>query len=176
MDHQAFAQMLGNYGEFFGAIAVVVTLGYLATQIRQNTRQMRAQAYGELTDAHRQLLSDLRNNNEVLDQLLATSNDFDGQSENEQRRAMFYWQDEIHIYQLAYVLWQQGSIDELFFTGIEQYHLLLLSQPGRRTWWNQWAVMINDDFRERVNDQLSRLNKTGMDVVEEYPMYRPPSP
>ena len=38
MDHQAFAQLLGNYGEFVGAIAVVITLGYLAVQIRQNTR------------------------------------------------------------------------------------------------------------------------------------------
>lgn len=38
MDHQAFAQLLGNYGEFVGAIAVVVTLVYLALQIRQNTR------------------------------------------------------------------------------------------------------------------------------------------
>ncbi len=36
MDHQSFAQLLGNYGEFFGAIAVVLTLGYLAAQIRQN--------------------------------------------------------------------------------------------------------------------------------------------
>jgi len=38
MDHLTFAQLLGNYGEFVGAIAVVVTLGYLAVQIRQNTR------------------------------------------------------------------------------------------------------------------------------------------
>ena len=37
MDHQAFAQMLGNYGEFVGAVAIVVTLFYLAAQIRQNT-------------------------------------------------------------------------------------------------------------------------------------------
>ena len=34
MDHQAFAQMLGNYGEFVGAIAVVATLFYLAVQVR----------------------------------------------------------------------------------------------------------------------------------------------
>ncbi len=38
MDHQAFAQLLGNYGEFVGAIAVVATLAYLAVQIRNNTR------------------------------------------------------------------------------------------------------------------------------------------
>jgi hypothetical protein len=38
MNHQALAAMLGSYGEFFGAIAVVITLGYLAYQVRQNTR------------------------------------------------------------------------------------------------------------------------------------------
>ena len=38
MDHHTLAAMLGSYGEFFGAIAVVVTLGYLALQVRQNTR------------------------------------------------------------------------------------------------------------------------------------------
>jgi hypothetical protein len=34
MDHQAFAQILGSYGEFVGAIAVFVTLVYLAVQVR----------------------------------------------------------------------------------------------------------------------------------------------
>jgi hypothetical protein len=37
MDHLTFAQLLGNYGEFIGAIGVVVTLMYRAFQIRQNT-------------------------------------------------------------------------------------------------------------------------------------------
>jgi len=34
MDHQEFAQLLGNYGEFVGALAVVATLFYLASQVR----------------------------------------------------------------------------------------------------------------------------------------------
>ena len=40
MDLMNTAQLLGNFGEFFGAIAVVVTLGYLAVQVRQNTQSM----------------------------------------------------------------------------------------------------------------------------------------
>jgi hypothetical protein len=36
MDQQAFAQLLGNYGEFVGAIAVVATLVYLAIQVRHS--------------------------------------------------------------------------------------------------------------------------------------------
>jgi len=45
MDHQTFAAILGNYGEFFGAIAVVVTLIYLAGQLRQNTNALRSASY-----------------------------------------------------------------------------------------------------------------------------------
>ena len=43
MDHQTFAQLLGNYGEFVGALGVVVTLGYLAAQIKQNSTQTQTQ-------------------------------------------------------------------------------------------------------------------------------------
>ena len=45
MDHQTFAQLLGNYGEFVGAIAVVATLAYLATQIRQSNQASSRESY-----------------------------------------------------------------------------------------------------------------------------------
>lgn len=44
MDYQDLGQLLGNYGEFIGAIAVVLTLGYLAVQVRQNTHQIQINA------------------------------------------------------------------------------------------------------------------------------------
>ena len=36
---------LGNLGELIGAVAVVISLAYLAVQIRQNTRSLRAAAF-----------------------------------------------------------------------------------------------------------------------------------
>ncbi len=39
------AQLLGGFGEFVGAIAVVATLLYLAIQVRNSTVQARASAY-----------------------------------------------------------------------------------------------------------------------------------
>ena len=54
---------LGALGEFVGAIAVVLTLGYLAVQIRQNTQAMResrrlalAQTYQMRADALQEML------------------------------------------------------------------------------------------------------------------------
>ena len=40
---------LGNIGDFLGGIGVVVTLLYLASQIRQNTRSLRASAHQSIT-------------------------------------------------------------------------------------------------------------------------------
>ena len=51
MDHQAIAELLGNYGEFVGAIAVVVTLVYLVAQIKHSTKATRAASHHAITDS-----------------------------------------------------------------------------------------------------------------------------
>ena len=65
MDHLTFAQLLGNYGEFLGAIAVVVTLGYLAVQIRQNTKMMQATIRQQLSRGSQDGLIQLADHAEI---------------------------------------------------------------------------------------------------------------
>ena len=45
-----FAQ-LANFGEFIGGVAVLVTLLYLTTQIRQNTNQRKGEAIIAINDS-----------------------------------------------------------------------------------------------------------------------------
>lgn len=52
MDLQTTAQLLGNFGEFIGAIAVVVTLVYLAVQIKQSATSAVANAYQSWVSAN----------------------------------------------------------------------------------------------------------------------------
>ncbi len=54
MDIQATAQLLGNFGEFFGAIAVLATLVYLVIQIKQNNK-LSATTYTNYIAFHRLL-------------------------------------------------------------------------------------------------------------------------
>ena len=39
------SQILGGFGEFFGAIAVVATLVYLSVQVRQNSKLIKHQTH-----------------------------------------------------------------------------------------------------------------------------------
>jgi hypothetical protein len=55
-------EALGAIGEIVGAVAVVLTLGYLAVQIRQNTRTLR-------TSSHQASLDGFRELNRVLNEL-----------------------------------------------------------------------------------------------------------
>ncbi len=57
MELQATAQLLGNFGEFIGAIAVVATLGYVAVQIRQNTHQARVNAMSLEASTYQSLMA-----------------------------------------------------------------------------------------------------------------------
>jgi len=56
-------QILGNVGEFVGAIAVVVTLAYLAVQVRHgreateiNTNQLKGEAIREINNTEQELV------------------------------------------------------------------------------------------------------------------------
>ena len=63
------SQVLGNFGEFFGAIAVVVTLIYLAIQLRQNTKGIRAQSYYNVLSGKNALYRELGANAELFNTL-----------------------------------------------------------------------------------------------------------
>ena len=76
---------LGNIGEFVAAVAVVVSLIYLAVQIGQNTRSLRA----SLADVHfrgvADWLSNVASNSELGKTFFVGLQQFDDLNDEEQR-------------------------------------------------------------------------------------------
>ena len=56
MSSLEISELLGNYGEFVGAIAVVATLAYLSIQIRANTKSTRSQTLLDSSIQYQNLL------------------------------------------------------------------------------------------------------------------------
>lgn len=61
MDHLTFAQLLGSYGEFIGAIAVVATLIYLTIQVRHSSSLLDENRRIGLSQVHQERSSSLNN-------------------------------------------------------------------------------------------------------------------
>ena len=79
-------ETLARIGEFAGAIAVVVTLAYLAIQVRQNNRETRAQTAWRITESINHFTATLTSDGEAADIWCRGNDDFESLSRVERER------------------------------------------------------------------------------------------
>ncbi len=158
MDHQAFAQLLGNYGEFVGAIAVVVTLVYLTIQLRQNTKSSQNASWQAII---RQLsdLDVLEATDSELSSFFETAEESPGAlSDDQYRKFKKFAQPRFGALEYAYLANKNGTIDGFFWDGLHPYTKYLISKPGyQRFWSEQKQNLYHPDFIAYV-DSLGAAN------------------
>jgi len=149
-------QDLGSVGELIAAVATIVTLGYLAVQLRQNTATVRAST----RVAHTQGVH-------TLNALLA----------QEQENYIFWAglageleQDKVRRFESLLVImlqnfeqsWQfhnDGVVDAPTWAGQISSLEWLTNEPGFRMWWSRWAFAMNPEFARVVNGIMSKEPK-----------------
>ena len=128
-----FSQLLGNYGEFVGAIAIVVTLVYLAIQVRQNTRMMRASIRQARSDSAADLYS--LGATSVIAEIREKESRGEALTEVEEERMLLWniciWRQQ----QTTFFQAQDGLLDAQ--TGDEQSTIVraLMQFPSARRFW-----------------------------------------
>jgi hypothetical protein len=158
MDHQAFAQLLGNYGEFIGAIAVVVTLFYLAVQVRQskeateaNTRSIdanRKSAEAAVMQSYFNAVATIMSypvqNAELARLIPEVCSDPRELSEDNWLQAGLFFQLNFRHFQNTFLLHDKGLLDDDVFDAEMGQARTNLELPGIGQWWqaagrNQFA-------------------------------------
>ena len=151
---------LGNLGDFIGGIAVLVTIAYLAIQIRQNTDQVkigseiaRAEAYARSVESFSDFRSLLISDSEVADIYLRGCRDMDSLSPAESLRFYLILQQIFHTVQAA--------LANTTVTGTELenpahfFNLdVMLRQPGIQDWWASEKGRYQEELVALVNSQL----------------------
>lgn len=140
---------VGAVGEITGAIAVVLTLFYLARQIRDSTRLARAEMTKDIylcsVDAIRQIAS-----NDRMAAIWADMRDFP--DEDAARRYAFY-QAFFRLYELQFNLARRGLVEP----GIETSYGLVIAMFSRtRHFEEYWSVargQFHEDFASYVDEQ-----------------------
>lgn len=154
MEHQALAQLLGSYGEFFGSIAVFATLGYLSIQVRQNTLAERRSA---LDTSIRNLMTvrqSLFENSEMTGISYRGLNDPDSLAEPEWYRFRI-WLANV-LMSLWHIYSQPSDLkDELW--GTQRLVLIrLITSPGGRRYWSQHRDEFVPSFRAEVDSVIAQ--------------------
>jgi len=165
MDHQAFAQLLGNYGEFVGAIAVVATLVYLAFQIRQNTKQLslneeasRVAVANASATAFRVERRSAYESAELADLWLKGMSDPDDLSETDFYRFRLFMQNAIDgMWDIYSQTEATGFAHEIWKTqGVSVVSRLLASVGGGRV-WSQLRETYPEEFRTEIDRILAGI-------------------
>ncbi len=148
MDHQAIAQLLGNYGEFVGAIAVVGTLAYLSVQVRHgrqsidaNTQSLdvqnratRIEALTAVSEGFRHFRSVIRDHPEMASIWVKGGQNLGDLDADERLRFDMLLIDMFWAWSMLWLYQQQQSIDtELASLSLK--NLTLYARPGVREWW-----------------------------------------
>ena len=150
-----FSQLLGNYGEFVGAIAIVITLVYLAIQVRQNTRMMRASIRQARSDSVVDLYS--LSATSVIAEIREKESRGEALTEVEEER-MFLWnicmwrQQQTTFFQRL-----DGLLDAQ--TGDEQSRIVrtLMQSPSTRRFWTDPMRALDSRFVAWVDDAVGNL-------------------
>ncbi len=148
MEHQAFAQMLGNYGEFIGSIAVFATLAYLAVQVRQNTKAERRTALNVTIRNFIAIRQAVFENSEVSTISMMGLNDPDSLDELEWYRFRLFMYNSMlsfwHIYAEP-----AGLEEDLWETQLPAVTRVIAS-PGGRAYWEAHKSEFVPSFRNEI--------------------------
>lgn len=153
-------EQLGNFGDFIGGIAVLVTLVYLAIQIRQNTAQVkigseiaRTDTYARSVESFSKFRSLLISDSEMTDIYLRGCRDLGSLSPAEHLRFYLILQQIFHTMQAA--LANTSATGTRVENPAHFFNLdTLLKRPGIRDWWLSEQSRYEEEFVALVNSQL----------------------
>lgn len=146
--------MLGNIGDFVGGIGVVVTLLYLATQIRQNTRATRAATFLDLTNAWQEYLF-ANAEPEIARLRLQAAKDPDSLSDVDYYRLYSIERVLFRRFENDFFQVRSGTFDPEAWQGYRQSLLVdVLASPGSRAMWEQQRPFFAPEFAAFIDAKL----------------------
>ncbi len=143
MDHQAFAEMLGNYGEFLGAIAVVATLAYLAVQVRQskaatevNTTALHTSSTHALEGIYFQSIANFSSTSENANLIDRGNKDYASLSEEEKFHFGLMHYNHCAVIEIIYFQYKRGLVNLETAQRAMQAIQFYRRQSGFDAFWN----------------------------------------
>ena len=142
---------LGAIGELIGGAAVIVTLIYLAVQLRQNTKGIRAQSYYNVLSGKNALYRELGANKELFSTLVQgmvadppLSSAIDG------ARTHLILYAFMNEFETTYLLYKADAVEEEIWLRDKAQMAGMIGFPGMRNWWNLAEQYFHKDFVAEV--------------------------
>lgn len=152
---------LGSLGEFISSGAVLLTLVYLAVQLRQARKAFQSASLQSGIATMNQNTQNVAADPEYTDIVRQGFYDHDSLSPTQWWRFCFWCTAMFHVFQQHYLDAEKGLGDPRIWAGEQRAMKDLLGTPGVARWWREFvALPYSDDFGDHLNMILSSAQET----------------
>ncbi len=146
---------LGNIGEFLGAIGVIATLAYLAVQIRQNTRMMRASIRQSRSDSMQQAFTHSANGN--IAEIMVKDRNHEQLTDVERQRLQMWQIGSWRARETTFLQAKDGMLDDSTFEQQANIVRRVMEAPYTRESWTNLKATLDPSFQGWVDDIIAAL-------------------
>jgi hypothetical protein len=143
-------QELGNVGEFIGGLAVLVSLVYLALQIRQNTTTVRAATSASISESLGRFTELLCSQPDLARVWYQGRVQYDSLNDEERNRLRLAVDTYMRRLENAFYQQTRGFVDPEHWQTTERHLASVLSHPGALHFWSERKSLFSDRFVEFV--------------------------
>lgn len=154
-------EICARIAEIVGAIAVLVSVIYLAVQIRDNTRLLRSQAHFNALSLGQRPIEYLVDNESLAAVVAQCNADPDQAVAVAGDRCLNYYFMELNAWEYMYYQHRDDSIPRQYWVGADSYYkLLMATKPGYRRAWRKFEATYDEPFRSYANEEYRKVVST----------------
>jgi hypothetical protein len=139
---------LGSIGDFVGSIAVLISLVYLAVQVKGNTEASRTSTYQAIVSEFGALNRALAGTSGLSVLFVNALEDFESLSAEDKARMSQLFFVCFHNFENMYYQYRKGYLEDDVWTGWKRLMLTYHSRPGFQTWWALRSDVFSSTFAE----------------------------
>ena len=143
-------ETLSAWAQLIASIGVILSLFYLAAQVRQNTRSSRAIVVDSLANSMHDLAFEMAKNDQLLKIITTTLQDWEGATELERARAASFMLGYFKLFENAWFQMRKGMLEQDQWEGYDAFLRTVWTQPAVKTWWSMRRTFFAPGFRNYV--------------------------
>ncbi|MFT4582661.1 MAG: hypothetical protein ACI8XZ_002415 [Gammaproteobacteria bacterium] len=137
---------IGAIGETVGATAIIVSLIYVALQIRHHTSESKTLRTQNLVSVNSEMTAHVANNSDLSRVIRIGMFDYDALDVDQQFQFSLIFYSIYNQYDFAYHQYLNGLLDDTFFKKMDDEVPMSLTLPGVKTWWDNDRARMSQKF------------------------------
>lgn len=148
---------IGAIAELLGGLGVMITLGFLALQIRHNAQAVQNETLAELNATMTARMMMFAQSGELAKILRSGLGSYSGLSQVDRFRFHLAISTILRHYETAFIAWKNGLLEKESWQGMETMLNEMLRGEGTRRYWEAQGHAYSEAFRAHVEGLLGRL-------------------